>query len=302
MPCSPCQESLPGLVNKLNLKPNQWIWVMAGGWSPKPLPKDTLNLGVLVTLVPFHLCWCHSIFRIKTCPHDQQTSRYGGRCPSLALRQEIRNEARHQSEAGTEARENESYGQLHPCHLCFCQIMDLRVIGARHQLHHQCHQCLRGWEDWGIHAMANTPAGNQEATWKSTCQSLKTRTPRIRHLIKLALGLNSVSSCWVSRLHPSPLCHLFITRLPWGVSEKFRDGHHPWWCPHHIRQTLQQCQGLGCFEPRTLPAVYGWKGDGIRLRSKPIQTPSDSSSIIPRMLPSRLHSQIKMWSLLWQTP
>ena len=39
--------------------------------------------------------------------------------------------------------------------------MDLRVIGAQHQLHHQCHQCLRGWEDPGIHAMADIPAGTR---------------------------------------------------------------------------------------------------------------------------------------------
>ena len=31
---------------------------------------------------------------------------------------------------------------------------------------------------------------------------------------KLALGLNSVSSYWLLRSHPSPLCHPFITRFP----------------------------------------------------------------------------------------
>ena len=45
------------------------------------------------------------------------------------------------------------------CH----QTMDLRVIGAQHQLHHQCHQCLRGQEDPSVHAMADVPTGNQEA-------------------------------------------------------------------------------------------------------------------------------------------
>ena len=48
-----------------------------------------------------------------------------------------------------------------PSHLHFCQIMDLRVIGAQGQLPHQCHQCLRGQEDWGIHAMADVCTGNQ---------------------------------------------------------------------------------------------------------------------------------------------
>ena len=41
--------------------------------------------------------------------------------------------------------------------------MDLRVIGAQHQLHHQCLHCLRGQEDPGVHIMADIPAGNQEA-------------------------------------------------------------------------------------------------------------------------------------------
>ena len=80
----------------------------------------------------------------------------------MGLRQDSKNEARHHGEARTEARGNKGYGRLHPGHLCFCQIMDLRVIGVQSQLHHQCCQCLRGWEDRGVHAMSNIPTGNQE--------------------------------------------------------------------------------------------------------------------------------------------
>ena len=62
MLCSHCQESLAGLVNKLNSKPTQWAWVMADSWFPKPSPKDTLNQGVQVALVPFHLHQCQFNF------------------------------------------------------------------------------------------------------------------------------------------------------------------------------------------------------------------------------------------------
>ena len=60
-------------------------------------------------------------------------------------------------------RPETSYGWLHLSHHGSHQIMDLRVIGAECQLHHQCHQCLRGWEGQGVHGMANDPTGNQEA-------------------------------------------------------------------------------------------------------------------------------------------
>ena len=76
MPCSHCQEPLVGLANKPNSVPNQWAWVMASGWLPKPSLKDMLNQEGLVTLVPSHLHQYHSISVIKTCLHDQQTSQY----------------------------------------------------------------------------------------------------------------------------------------------------------------------------------------------------------------------------------
>ena len=55
---------------------------------------------------------------------------------------------------------------------------------------------------------------------------------RCHHIPKLALGLNSVSLCWVPGLHLSPLCYSFSARLPRGAGEKFRDIHHPGWCTH----------------------------------------------------------------------
>ena len=60
-----------------------------------------------------------------------------------------------------------------------CLTMDLRETEAQHQLHHQCLQCLRDQEDPGVHIKADIPAGNQEAIWRSTSQSLKMRTPRM---------------------------------------------------------------------------------------------------------------------------
>ena len=81
----------------------------------------------------------------------------------MGLEQDSRSKAGHHSKARIEARDNKSYEWLHPGHLHFCQTMDLRVIGAQHQLHYQCHQCLRGQEDQGTHAVANVPTRNQEA-------------------------------------------------------------------------------------------------------------------------------------------
>ena len=66
-------------------------------------------------------------------------------------------------EARTEVRDNGSYGQPHTSHLHSHWTMDLRVTGAQCQLLHQCPQCLRGWEDPGVHIMAHIPIGNQEA-------------------------------------------------------------------------------------------------------------------------------------------
>ena len=51
---------------------------------------------------------------------------------------------------------------------------------------------------------------------------------------------------------------------PGGGGEEFGDRHHPGWCPHHAGWTLQQCQGLVCFEPGTLSATNGWKRDSVR--------------------------------------
>ena len=102
---------------------------------------------------------------------------------------------------------------------------------------------------------------------------------------KLAVGLNSVSLCWVPGLHPSPLHHSFLTRLSGGVGEEFRDRHHPGWCPHHTGWALQQCQGFGCFESGTLSAMNGWKRDSIGLGGAPVETPSGSHCVIPRSFP-----------------
>ena len=143
------------------------------------ITKGHIEQGGLATLIPFNLHQCHSVFIIKTCPHDQPTSQWllnNGRCPSLDLRQDSRSKAGHHSKAGIEVRDNKSYGWLHPSCLHIHQTMDLRVIGAQHQLHHQCCQCLRGWEDQGVHTLASVPARNQEAIWRSTSWSLRTRT------------------------------------------------------------------------------------------------------------------------------
>ena len=137
---------------------------MAGGWLPKPSPKDTSNQGGLSILILFHLCQHHSVSVIKTCPHDQPTSMWllnDGRYPGLGLGLDSRSKAWSHSEARIKARDNRSYGWLHPSHLHSHQTMHLRVIGAQHQLHHQCCQCLRGQQYPGIHTGQTSPQGTR---------------------------------------------------------------------------------------------------------------------------------------------
>ena len=112
------------------------------------------------------------------------------------------------------AIDNKSCGWFHPSHLHICQIMDSRVIGTQHQLHHQCHQCLRGWEDQGIHPMGGILQGTRRPYEDQ---------PTIFEDEDTKDAVTYQSWCWditvyhharCSRSHPSPLCHLFIAKLP----------------------------------------------------------------------------------------
>ena len=120
-----------------------------------------------------------------------------------------------------------------PHHLPPCQIMDLRVIEVQHQLLHQYHQIqeIRRFQESAPWLMVLLgiwrPYEDQPASLQG--QGHK----RCHDIPKLALGLNSVLSCWVLGLHPPPLCYSFTARLPRGVGEKFGDGHHPGCCTHH---------------------------------------------------------------------
>ena len=78
--------------------------------------------------------------------------RTAGMRPYVLMRPELRSET------------TAVLGGSTPVTFTFIRIMDLRVIEAQHQLHHQCHQCLRGQEGQGVHAMTDTPARNQEVT------------------------------------------------------------------------------------------------------------------------------------------
>ena len=164
---------------------------MTSSWLPKPSLKDKSNQEGLVTLIPSHLLQHHSISVIKPCLHNQQTSQWllnDGRCPNLMLTQYIRSKAGHHSEAGTEARDNKSYAWSHLSHLPSHQIMDSKVTEVQHQLPHQWHQCLRDWEVLGVHTMADSPVGNLEAMWRSTCQSTRVRTQRMTSHTKAGAG------------------------------------------------------------------------------------------------------------------
>ena len=65
-------------------------------------------------------------------------------CEVSQLGQDSRSEARCCIRARIETRDNKSYGWLHPSHLHSHQTMDLRVVGAWHQLHHQSCQFRTG--------------------------------------------------------------------------------------------------------------------------------------------------------------
>ena len=110
-----------------------------------------------------------------------------------------------------------------------------------------------------------TPHGVQRSHEDQLANLQRWGHERCHHLPKLALGFNGVLSCWVLRLHPSPLCYLFPTRIPGGAGEKFRERHYPRWWTHHTGWTLQQCQGLRCLEPGAFSAMHGWKRDSTGL-------------------------------------
>ena len=124
---------------------------------------------------------------------------------------------------------------------------------------------------------------------------------RYCHIPKLALALDSLSSCWMPGSHPSPLCHLFPARLPGGVSEKFRDRHHPGWCTYYIGWALQQCQGPMPWARSSFSYIWVKKRQ-CQTEGAPVKTPPGSHGIIPRTLPPRQCSQAEVWPFLWWTP
>ena len=108
-----------------------------------------------------------------------------------------------------EGRDNRSIMWLYPRCLPFCQIIDSRAIEAQHQLYHQCCQCLRGQEGWDIHAMADIPTGNQEAIWRSTCQSLRMRIPKMLSHTRVGAGtMYHWAGCQDCTLLPYAICSL----------------------------------------------------------------------------------------------
>ena len=108
------------------------------------------------------------------------------------------------------------------------------------------------------------------------------------HVPKLKMRLDCISLCRVPRLYPPPIHHLIPTRVPERTGEELRDRCNLRQCAHHIRQTLQQCQGIRCFKPRFVSVVNGGKGDCIILGCLVIKAPSSPGSLIFRALPSRL--------------
>ena len=264
-----CQEPLFGLVNKPISMPTQWAWVKAGSWSPKPSPNDALNPGDPGILAPFCLHHYHLTSAIRTSPQEQQGTTMllnNGKFPGRTWGHHTRNDTEHYKKAETKARDNKTYGPHHPQYLHLCWIMGSRVTKVQCQLPPQCYWGPIDLEVPGIHTMANNASGSLEIIRRSMCQSSRMKTWRMPLPIKVGAGIfNSVSSHWVLRLHPSPLCHPFSTRLPGGDGEKFGDRHCPRWCTHHTGWALQQCQCLRCLEPGALSATHGWERDSVGL-------------------------------------
>ena len=278
-------------VNALTLQEGQWLIAQAntkwcvearGPGCPCTCPPALLPLGFVAKMGPYQ--------------------RWGSQVPMNACRSlgiltrcHIMTGAMHHNGDRTAVRGGRTYGLPCPCHLHLDWIMGLRVTRVQHQLLHQCHPGLIGLEAPDVHTMADT-TGNLEAIWKSTCQTSRTRTQKMPSLIKVGIGLDSVSLHWVPGLHPSPLCYPLPRKLSRGVGEKFRERCHFGWHTWHTGWTLQQYQGLRYFEPGALSAANGWKGDSVGGAS--VKASPNPCGIIPRMLSTRPHHWVEVWPLL----
>ena len=216
---------------------------MAGSWSPKPSLKDKSNQGDLVTIVPSNLHQHHSISVIQTCLHIHPTSHQlqnNGRCQGLAPDQDIRSEVRHYSKARIKAREVRVMGG--PTPLTFTLIRPWIQKWQKFRIN----ILISGLYAWEIRRIKAPTLWSMALYVTQRPYEDKPASPQgwghqgCHHIPKLTLGLNSELLYCVPGLHPSPLCHPFLTRLPRGVGEEFGDGHHPGWYPHHTRWALQQ--------------------------------------------------------------
>ena len=96
------------------------------------------------------------------------------------------------------------------------------------------------WQIWGPLAPMSglTLQGNWRTHENQPTSLQRWGHNRHGHLPELALGPNSVLMCWIPRLYPPSLCHLFLARIPRQVGEKFWYGHHLGWHPHYTGWTL----------------------------------------------------------------
>ena len=107
------------------------------------------------------------------------------------------------------------------------------------------------------------------------------------------LGLDSVSLHQVSRWHPSPLCHPFVTRLP---RELVRSSQMDITLDVDLTildEDYNNVKALDALNQKLFQAAYGLKRDGIRLGSVLIQTPADTHSIIPWMFSPDYVAELK---------
>ena len=125
--------------------------------------------------------------------------------------------------------ETMSYGWPHPGHLHFDWTMDLRVIGAQHQLHHQCHQCLRDLEDRGIHAVDQWPHRESRGHMKIILPTFKDEDTKD--------AITYQSWCWdltvyhhawdagITPFSPMPFVHCKVTQGSWWEAQGWTS---PW--------------------------------------------------------------------------
>ena len=126
----------------------------------------------------------------------------------------------------------------HISHHHLLWIMTLKAIGVQCQL-----PCQKGWKASSIPNVADD-IRRLKPTWRLIYPSLKMRMQRIPLHSELEVGLDCIPLCKMQGSHPCSICHLVLSRVPWGATAKFRDGYNLRWYAYHSRQHYNNLKAL----------------------------------------------------------